>query len=181
MNYRGTQNFVLTLVFSIYFMETLAQFTHPSDLVPQNQTLHISLEKSTISIPNSDITITTRLFNGLLPGPTIRLQPGDEVKVEFSNNLADQGIMFQQNMISAPDESNLHFHGLHISGELPSDDTTHVVKPGESYNYSISLPSFHMPGTHWLHPHRHLVPSKLGVEQWQLPLSKIPRQLTQPS
>lgn len=40
-------------------------------------------------------------------------------------------------------------------GELPSDDSTVPVLPGRDHVYHTSLPADHMPGTHWLHPHRH--------------------------
>ena len=146
---------VSLLMMKYSLVQVDAQLSVPLVLTPQNGTYQITLEETTVSIPNSEITLGTRLFNGLLPGPTFRVQPGDEFQVVFSNNLVDQGIPFQNNELSAPDESNLHFHGLHISGELPSDDTTHVVKPAESYTYTISLPTNHMPGTHWMHPHRH--------------------------
>ena len=100
-------------------------------------------------------TMTTRMFNGILPGPTIRIRPGDVLKVNFRNNLDDQGVPYRHNTFSAPDESNLHFHGLHVSGELPSDDALLHLSPGGGYLYEIQVPFDHMPGTHWLHPHRH--------------------------
>ena len=101
------------------------------------------------------LALRTRLFNGVFPGPTFRVQPGDTIELNFTNRLADQSIPFHENKFSAPDETNLHFHGLHISGELPSDDITKVIKPGETFLYTVTLPDDHMPGTHWLHPHRH--------------------------
>eukprot|EP00287_Rhodomonas_sp_CCMP768_P005127 CAMPEP_0196740098 /NCGR_PEP_ID=MMETSP1091-20130531/29045_1 /TAXON_ID=302021 /ORGANISM="Rhodomonas sp., Strain CCMP768" /LENGTH=490 /DNA_ID=CAMNT_0042085031 /DNA_START=156 /DNA_END=1628 /DNA_ORIENTATION=+ len=112
------------------------------------------MEATTHTI-ESGATFTTRALNGTIPGPTIRLMPGDVFSIEFQNKLADQGIQYEHNAYSAPDESNIHFHGLHVSGELPSDDTTVVVSPGQSRQYSTQLPASHMPGTHWLHPHRH--------------------------
>jgi len=54
-----------------------------------------------------------------------------------------------------PDITNLHFHGLHISGILPSDDTTIEVLPQEEYEYVIDIPEDHEPGMHWVHPHHH--------------------------
>eukprot|EP00541_Cyclophora_tenuis_P019130 CAMPEP_0116565794 /NCGR_PEP_ID=MMETSP0397-20121206/14091_1 /TAXON_ID=216820 /ORGANISM="Cyclophora tenuis, Strain ECT3854" /LENGTH=130 /DNA_ID=CAMNT_0004092597 /DNA_START=230 /DNA_END=619 /DNA_ORIENTATION=- len=77
-------------------------------------------------------TITTRMLNGLLPGPTLKIKPGDILQVNFQNNLVDQGIPYIHNRPSAPDESNLHFHGLHISGEEPSDDVLIHLGPGKS-------------------------------------------------
>lgn len=118
----------------------------------------IRLQEATVTLPSVDgrsFSLRTRLFNGDLPGPTFRLQPGDTMKVTFVNDLNDQGLSHINNCISSPDESNLHFHGLYISGELPSDDATLVVSPGQNYSYSTKLPENHMPGTHWMHPHRH--------------------------
>ena len=69
--------------------------------------------------------------------------------------------------------TNLHTHGLHVSpaslgsdGEvivppytaapaLASDDIHLEVPPGEEQAYCIVLPTFHAPGTHWYHAHKH--------------------------
>mmetsp|Transcript_36485 Transcript_36485/g.88422 ORF Transcript_36485/g.88422 Transcript_36485/m.88422 type:complete len:539 (+) Transcript_36485:40-1656(+) len=115
----------------------------------------ISLEYGTVNIGNSNMELQSRLFNGGFPGPTLRIKPGDTLKINFENNLESQGPGYVHNQYSAADESNLHFHGLHVSGELPSDDATYFVEPGEFYNYSTTLPDYHMPGTFWMHPHRH--------------------------
>ncbi|CAJ1966398.1 unnamed protein product [Cylindrotheca closterium] len=132
---------------------------NPPTILSANGTLSTtwSLESATVSIPNSNIEITSRLFNGQLPGATLRIQPGDTLKINFQNLLTDNNgaLGYVHNTYSAADETNLHFHGLHVSGELPSDDVTHVVGPGESYDYMTTLPDSHLPGTHWMHPHRH--------------------------
>jgi len=83
------------------------------------------------------------------------MKAGDTLRVHFQNLLPDQGSSYVHNQFSAADESNVHFHGLHVSGELPSDDSTVPVLPGNEITYVTSLPTEHMPGTHWLHPHRH--------------------------
>lgn len=116
--------------------------------------LVLTLERTTVTT-GSGATLKTRAFNGTVPGPTIRLQPGDDLKVHFKNRLPDQGSAYVHNQFSAADESNVHFHGLHVSGELPSDDSTVPVLPGQDLVYQTSLPDDHMAGTHWLHPHRH--------------------------
>lgn len=53
------------------------------------------------------------------------------------------------------DTTNLHTHGLHISGEAPGDDIFTVVEPGASYSYTYHIPDDHMGGTFWYHPHHH--------------------------
>ncbi|CAK9089380.1 Multicopper oxidase mco [Durusdinium trenchii] len=113
----------------------------------------VILERAILAI--NGVTLKTRVFNQTIPGPTIRVRPGDEMKIRFQNLLVDQGSAYVHNQFSAADESNLHFHGLHVSGELPSDDSMVPVLPGEERVYMTLLPQDHMPGTHWLHPHRH--------------------------
>jgi len=122
-----------------------------------NGLLNITLTLEEATISNDVFTMTTRTFNGTLPGPTLILSAGDTLNIQFINQLpSDEGRAYVHNAISAPNEANLHFHGLHVSGEAPSDDVELVIAGGgESYNYSTTLPDNHHPGLHWLHPHRH--------------------------
>ena len=52
----------------------------------------------------------------------------------------------EPNTFSYPDSTNLHFHGAHVSGEAPADDTSLIIDPGESYNYEVPFPETHMGG-----------------------------------
>lgn len=99
----------------------------------------------------------TRLLNGQLPGPTLRVNPGDQVRILYKNELefqpnATRGL---HNRIQEPDRSNLHYHGGHVSGASPSDDIRESIGPGEEFQYITDFPANHMPGTHWMHPHSH--------------------------
>uniref|UniRef100_UPI0035D9BC42 multicopper oxidase domain-containing protein n=1 Tax=Janibacter limosus TaxID=53458 RepID=UPI0035D9BC42 len=80
-------------------------------------------------------------FNGSLPGPTLRVAPGDTIRVAMTNGL------------EAP--TNLHVHGLHVSPEGNGDNPFVSIAPGESFDYEFVLPADHPPGTYWYHPHRH--------------------------
>eukprot|EP00957_Ditylum_brightwellii_P196164 14946506-Ditylum_brightwellii.AAC.1 len=52
------------------------------------------------------------------------------------------------------EETSIHTHGLHISGEDPGDNViNHVVNPGDSYTYTYQIPCDHASGTFWYHPH----------------------------
>lgn len=99
----------------------------------------------------------TRLLNGSLPGPTLRLSAGDTLRILYENKLSAQpdAVSTGANEYHNPDHSNLHFHGGHVSGELPSDDIRMSIPPGDSYQYHTLFPANHMPGTHWIHPHLH--------------------------
>jgi len=117
----------------------------------------------------SNITIQSRLFNGKLPGSTIKIKAGDTLQIQFQNKLK-----FQEgakpcyvdttckgkgckvtNDYCQPDDANLHFHGFWGSGEEPSDDVEMAIPPQSNYSYSSFFRSNHMPGTHWVHTHHH--------------------------
>ena len=124
-----------------------------------NGTLDISvtLEYATVNAGPFYTLQNTRLLNGTLPGPTLALYPGDVVRIEFHNQLEEQEgtVSNEKNEFSKIDYANLHYHGGHVSGELPSDDVRHTVSPGDKYQYITQFPDTHMPGTHWIHPHVH--------------------------
>lgn len=102
--------------------------TYPREIVSSNGVLSTSLNiaERSFTIPNSNIRITGRLLGGQFPGPTLRLKAGDSLQINFSNDLDNQGLTYIHNRYSGVDDSNLHFHGLYVSGELPSDDVTYV-------------------------------------------------------
>lgn len=136
--------------------DTLVQ---PATLESSGSTLSttLTLEYADITIPNLYTLENTRLFNGTLPGPTLRLNAGDKLSILFQNELAVQAdaVSTGDNEYHKPDHSNLHYHGAHVSGELPSDDVRMSVAPGDSYQYETDFPDNHLPGTHWIHPHLH--------------------------
>jgi FtsP/CotA-like multicopper oxidase with cupredoxin domain len=60
------------------------------------------------------------------------------------------------NNLDASQFTNLHTHGLHISGESPADEVINThINYGESYTYTYNIPCNHATGTHWYHPHPH--------------------------
>lgn len=92
-------------------------------------------------------TFHTRLFDGRLPGPTLAIRRGEWLRINFQNELTPQpDANHNHNEFSSPDTSNLHFHGAHVSGELPSDDVTYPIPPQQSFQYQSFFPEFHMPG-----------------------------------
>ena len=94
---------------------------NPPSLFSANGTLTTSwtLESATVAIPNGNgLEVRSRLFNGQIPGETLRLKPGDTLSINFQNLLEDNGLGYVHNAYSAADETNLHFHGLHVSGKL---------------------------------------------------------------
>jgi len=98
-----------------------------------------------------------RTYEGTSPGPTLRLKPGDVLRIKLINDMppnrdpgpVDHGLPHDFNT------TNLHSHGLHVSPSGISDNVMRVMQPGESYDIEIAIPSDHIPGTNWYHPHAH--------------------------
>ncbi|HEY5859071.1 MAG TPA: multicopper oxidase family protein [Actinomycetota bacterium] len=80
-------------------------------------------------------------FNGSLPGPTLRVRPGDRIALTFRSEL------------DAP--TNLHTHGLVVSPEGNSDNVFLLIEPGATFDYAYELGDDHPPGVFWYHPHHH--------------------------
>ena len=98
-----------------------------------------------------------RMYEGTVPGPTLRLKPGDVLRIKLINDMppnrdsspADHSLPHHFNT------TNLHSHGLHVSPSGISDNVMRIMEPGESYDIEIAIPSDHIPGTNWYHPHAH--------------------------
>lgn len=78
-------------------------------------------------------------YNGVVPGPTIRVSPGDKVNVVLHNEL--------------PESTVIHFHGLDLPAELDGvpDITQPPVKPGQDYTYAFTAQSY--PAVAMYHSH----------------------------
>ncbi len=128
----------------------------------------LSVELFTRKIDNLKIegcnTITTRSYNGEVPGPTIRVKPGDMIAPLLTNNLPtevqDKPSTWPMNIFHQLNYTNLHTHGLHVApgsnvNGTQSDNVLVTIKPTESVQYEIQVPMNHPSGTYWYHPHRH--------------------------
>jgi FtsP/CotA-like multicopper oxidase with cupredoxin domain len=77
-------------------------------------------------------------FNGSIPGPTIRVNQGDPIRIIVQNNLAEETVV--------------HWHGMilpHSQDGVPPF-TQHPIAPGGSFTYEFTAEA---PGTHWYHSH----------------------------
>ena len=78
-------------------------------------------------------------YNGMIPGPSIRIEPNDTLRVTLVNN--------------TPLGQDIHWHG--ISTPFPMDGvapiTQPMVEPGESFTYEFTAPDHHELGMY--HPH----------------------------
>lgn len=83
-------------------------------------------------------------YNGIAPGPEIRLRQGDRLRVVVENRLQE--------------ETTIHWHGVRVP--IAMDGVPHLTqKPiasGEAFTYEFTVPDA---GTYWYHPHQR------GLEQ----------------
>ena len=87
--------------------------------------------------------------------PTIRVRPGDRMKVQYVNNLPTHTT---EKCALGPcmGMTNLHFHGMAVSPRAPQDDVlTMTADPGAALNYDVRVPANHPPGLFWYHTHPH--------------------------
>lgn len=65
-------------------------------------------------------------YNGIVPGPEIRVPNGQRVRIRFTNNL--------------PEETTVHWHGIGVpnSQDGVPDVTQKAIEPGRSYTYEFT-------------------------------------------
>lgn len=71
--------------------------------------------------------VKAKAYNGMVPGPEIRVQVGDNVRIVFKNELEVS--------------SNIHFHGIRVPNSMDGVDpyTQKPVTPGETYIYEFPI------------------------------------------
>ena len=72
------------------------------------------------------VTVTAWTYNGMLPGPMIRVIEGDRVRVVVKNEL--------------PDATTIHWHGLLVENSMDgvADITQPAIEPGGVYTYEFT-------------------------------------------
>ncbi len=119
-----------------------------------------TLEYGAASFTIGGETLTTRAYRQQggaysIPGPTLTMTPGNKYVVRYHNLLDYEPASTEHNVLKDPNVSNLHTHGLHISGETPSDDVTRFFEGQHGGDFVYDIPGDHMGGTFWYHAHRH--------------------------
>jgi len=85
-----------------------------------------------------DVIVTAWAYNGMVPGPLIRVTEGDKVKILVKNNLSEP--------------TTIHWHGIQVPNNMDGipDETQEPIQPGETFTYEfVAKPA----GTYWYHSH----------------------------
>ena len=107
----------------------------------KNGVLKLTLTAEEKLIAYGKTTRWAMTYNGTFPAPTLRAKPGDTLQIKLVNRLSHP--------------TNLHTHGLHTSPSGHGDNPLLMIKPGQSFDYTIVIPKTQKSGTFWYHPHHH--------------------------
>ena len=80
-------------------------------------------------------------YQGGFMGPTLRVRPGDTVRIHLRNELGEP--------------TNLHSHGMYVSPIGISDNVLRTMKAHSNNDFVLKLPRNVDPGTYWYHTHLH--------------------------
>jgi FtsP/CotA-like multicopper oxidase with cupredoxin domain len=135
-----------------------AEFRQPDVLKSENGELSLTLEATPAVVEmGAERPVTTYTFDGIVPGKTWEVNPGDTIRIDLVNNLP--ALPHDPNMSHVrPHDwtvTNLHTHGLQVSPEGNADNVFLEIQPGASQHYDINLPDTHPGGIFWYHPHHH--------------------------
>jgi FtsP/CotA-like multicopper oxidase with cupredoxin domain len=128
------------------------RYSEPKVIRSHNGVLRVTLRPH----PSSALVNGRRIkgmmtFTGTYPGPTLRVRPGDTIRMRFINDLPGT-------------YTNLHFHGFRVSPSGISDNvlrtifpavTSKLTKPGHAVKIVVHIPKTHERGLYWYHPHFH--------------------------
>lgn len=98
----------------------------------------ITAQASQLKVSN-DKTLPVWTFNNAVPGPEIRVQVGDMVKINLKNELEEP--------------VSIHWHGYPVPNNMDGIPgvTQDAVVPGKSFTYEFKAT---VPGTYWYHSHQ---------------------------
>lgn len=143
---------------------------------PEVRTSVDGLLDTTLTCSVKDVQVAGRtslmsVYEGSSPGPTLRVRPGDRLRINLINRLGShpEGLSPESPFICSPVsptghalgehgstcDTNLHLHGVHVSPEGNSDNIFMSIADGDSFQYEYDIPANHPGGLYWYHPHRH--------------------------
>jgi suppressor of ftsI len=117
-------------------------FHEPAEIVSSNGVLEGTITSAPTKLMISGAAVNGESYNGAFVGPTLRLEPGDQIRLTLVNQLQQM--------------TNIHFHGFHVSPSGMSDNVLRHVAVGETASYVIDVPATHDQGLFWYHSHMHM-------------------------
>src|SRR6266567_6035546 len=90
-------------------------FSQPKEVHSHDGVLAVTLVAEERTVQVSGDSVLARVYNGAMTGPTLVVKPGDTMRVTLVNHVSE--------------DTNLHFHGLHVSPSGIADNVFRDVQP----------------------------------------------------
>ena len=148
-----------------------APLVEPEVRTSRDGLLDTTLTASVMPVSVAGGTALMRVYEGSFPGPTLRVRPGDTLRINLVNKLEELpgGLPSDSPFICSPltgpghgsgeqattCDTNLHTHGFHVSPSDNSDNPFLRIPAGESFQYEFQIPQDHPSGAYHYHPHLH--------------------------
>lgn len=115
-----------------------SSITAPESSAPIRK-FDLTAARTTLKLDNGK-TVDAWTFNGLSPGPELRVTEGDQIVVTLHNKDIEDGV-------------TIHWHGITVpcSQDGIAGVTQDAVPPGEQFTYTFIATT---PGTYWYHSHQ---------------------------
>ena len=108
------------------------------DVNPDPRTVEVRLEarEATVElVPGQQTTVWS--YNGMVPGPLIVANVGDQIVVHLQNRL--------------PQATTIHWHGVEVPAGMDGSNISQPpIEPGQSFTYRFRALT---PATYWFHSH----------------------------
>ncbi len=117
---------------------TSAKSAEPSQMVELKNGDTFELEANIVKKSINGKELKMLAYNNSIPGPTIKVQKGSEITVNFKNN--------------TDVATTIHPHGVRVDNKFDGvvDVTQPNINPGGSFKYTLKFPD---EGVYWYHPH----------------------------
>jgi FtsP/CotA-like multicopper oxidase with cupredoxin domain len=133
-----------------------AAFRDPVTATNESQApgiVEVSLDLRRTLVDLNGTPANLMLYNGSLPGPTIRVRRGDVLRVHLRNSLP---FTTERNLLGFErNHTNLHTHGWHVSPREPADAAHLDIPAGGSYDYEYDLQNLDPGALSFYHTHKH--------------------------
>jgi FtsP/CotA-like multicopper oxidase with cupredoxin domain len=118
---------------------TGAQLLAPTVLVDGTKRFDLTAKVTDWEVEPGEI-VQASTYNGVVPGPTIKVAPGEHVQVVLKNELSES--------------TSIHYHGIIVPNAMDGvpDITQPPIKPGETFTYDFVAQG---PAVGIYHSHHH--------------------------
>ena len=169
-----------------------SEITPPPDVFSSNGALNVHLNYVT-DVDSYGRTLLCFVTPDGLESPTLHVNPGDTINITLTNELppapaAAQEVVSDTKKVCGDSTMtltsvNMHFHGTNTSPKCHSDEVIRtLVNSGETFTYTLKIPSDEPPGLYWYHPHVHGISSASvqagATSRWLTPFRPLPPTLS---